>query len=79
MAYLKPSFCDKCGSHYQACISAGFEPPKMCYDCQAVEDAAARKEYFANLDKLSIEERIRKIEEWIYNYRPPVDYRNARF
>lgn len=79
MAILKPSFCPKCKSRYNACISADMPAPKVCYECQAEEDEIVRKSYFDNLDKMSIEERLRRVEEWIFNYKPPFDYRNARF
>lgn len=43
----------------------------ICSDCKKKEKEQIEREYFEVLDKLSMEERIRKIEKWIYDYEPP--------
>ena len=42
----------------------------ICYDCQKLKEKAKRDAHFTFLDGLPIEARIRKIEEWIYDYKP---------
>jgi hypothetical protein len=44
--------------------------PTICGACKAREIDLARIEHFAKLDALPIEERLRRIETWIYDYRP---------
>ena len=43
----------------------------ICKECTDTMIDKERRNYFKALDKLSMEERIRKIEEWIYDYVPP--------
>lgn len=43
----------------------------ICKECRDILVDKERREYFEALDKLSMEERIRKIEELIYDYEPP--------
>lgn len=54
------------------------EFPKVCGDCRKAEAFEARKAYFAKLDQLSIEERLRKVEEWQYDYQPPTSIWDQR-
>ena len=42
----------------------------VCSDCKQAKEDKARKEHFDALDKLSINDRLRKVEEWIYDYNP---------
>jgi hypothetical protein len=39
-----------------------------CADCTVKGFNNDHKEHFDNLDKLTLEERIRKIEEWQHNF-----------
>ena len=41
--------------------------PPICDSCIITKKKTERKQYFSDLDNLSIEKRIRKIEEWIYD------------
>ena len=47
---------------------------KMCGECQRIQDAANKKVHLDSLKKLPIEERVAKIEEWIYDYKPEYVY-----
>ena len=44
---------------------------QICSGCKKKEKEQKDRGYFEALDKLSMEERIRKIEKWIYDYKPP--------
>jgi len=60
--------CKKCGRELD------FNDYKCCH-CKHIkeqrEEKKARTIYFKKLNKLTIEQRIRLIEEWIYEYKPP--------
>ncbi len=44
-----------------------------CNNCKASAAQALREKHFNDLDNLSVEERLRRIEEWIYNYKAPLE------
>ena len=70
MAYQTTITCIECHKNKQVIVGGGNSPSLVCHECQSAKDAERREKYFAELDKLPLEERIRKIEEWIYEYRP---------
>lgn len=70
MAYQTMIFCTECSQSKQAIASADNPAPIVCSECRIRIESERREKYFAELDKLTVEERIRKIEEWIYNYQP---------
>ena len=70
MAYMTTIFCTECQTSKQAIASADNPAPLVCGECRSKIEATRREKHFAELDKLPLEERIRKIEEWIYDYRP---------
>jgi len=70
MAYMTTIFCTQCNESKNTIVGAGDSPSLICDSCRLENKDKERKEYFASLDKLPLEERIRKIEEWIYEYRP---------
>ena len=75
MACLIEVHCVKCGQTKQ--VLAGYESPvTKCDECREKEKAQKRRTHFAGLKALTLEERITKIEEWVYDYKPP---REARF
>lgn len=66
MAYVGPEQkCWKCQKTYRP-INNGDCP--HCAKAEADEKEAA---HFAMLDELSLEERIRRIEKWIYHFKFP--------
>ncbi len=65
--------CPDCGkSHYV--IDTVIRPVKLCDNCYKKHADNEADNYFNELDKLTIEQRIRYIEKWIYDYKPPVDF-----
>ncbi len=70
MAVLSGITCERCGATTHVNHSSGSAPPKICNHCRAKEDISKRDQHFKELDALTTEERLRRIEEWIYNYRP---------
>ena len=77
MAYRTEIFCPSCKlTKVIVDSSSGFgttsfgRSQELCYACQDAKDKEERIAHFANLDSKSIEERIRLVEEWIYDYKP---------
>jgi hypothetical protein len=70
VARLVDIFCMVCECRKTVCVSSSDMPPMSCDDCIEKDVKAKRVTHFAELDKLTIEQRLRKIEEWIYDYRP---------
>ena len=75
MAIVTMITCSKCLKHRQVTCASG-ELISTCDECRNTEIDRERREHFSGLDGLTIEERLRNIEEWIYNYRP---YREPRY
>lgn len=68
---MKRQECSLCGDDFTAVRGAGQPTPTVCGKCLIKEESKKRRLHFSGLDGLTIEERLRKIEEWIYDYRPP--------
>lgn len=79
MAYARTVRCGQCHNEYSEVTPPTWPYEHTCPACKQVQAASARKAHFDHLDTLSIEERIRRIEEWIYNYKPPVSTRDVYF
>lgn len=41
---------------------------RICLECRANESKKAERMHFAALKGLTVEERLEKIEKWIYNF-----------
>lgn len=65
MAYITTNRCITCGHTWQ-----GIGGSTECTECYSSRIGREKREYFGALDALTIEERIRRIEEWIYYYKP---------
>lgn len=78
MAVLSTIQCQQCDKAKDV-MHSPMVVPRICHECTAINRDAARQAHFAELDKLTDQERIRKIEEWIYDYRPPVPLSETRF
>lgn len=79
MAVLSSITCEKCGVTTHVSHSPADPPPKICGACVGINLAAKRKAHLDALAVLPIEERLRKIEEWIYDYKPPRSIHTMRF
>ena len=67
MVCLGTKICTECHKEYQGNYHSS---DSVCGDCKQAKEDKARKEHFNALNKLSIDARLRKVEEWIYNYKP---------
>lgn len=70
MAVLSRIKCKRCEASATVNHSPADAPPEICGLCQQAEVESKRDQHFAELDALSVEERLRRIEAWIYDYRP---------
>jgi hypothetical protein len=65
MAYITDWTCTKCKKSQHSSVPKN----RVCHDCKTKEEDRKRREYFGSLDALTIEERIRNIEEYIYEHK----------
>lgn len=79
MAVVSGIKCEKCGVQTHVSHSPGDPPPKICGPCSAQTAAEKRTAALAELAALPIEERLARVEAWIYDYRPPRSIYEARF
>ena len=63
MVCIRQKICLKC--HKEKLMNIN---NKYCGECTAKELNRKRREHFGALDALTIEERLRKIEEWQYDH-----------
>jgi len=73
--YFEQKICDRCGKDFKG----EGRGPSTCETCRMKKATAERNIYFTNLNRLTLEERIRRVEEWIYNYSPPVDPNDIKY
>ncbi len=80
MAYMgTPTVCGQCGERYTPRYRSG---SVSSYECPFCKDSAEKEKegvHFNALDEMSLEDRIRKIEEWIYHYKPPINPRDRKY
>lgn len=67
--HFKKYTCQKCGEVKEHHTTNFYI--SVCPYCERKDVEKKEREYFEALDSLSMEERIRKIEKWIYDYKPP--------
>lgn len=79
MAYIVSYICMKCHKQKSTAVGAGSATPTQCEECTSKENDIKRRLHFSGLDGLTVEERLRKIEEWIYDYRAPINIHDVRF
>ena len=69
MAYLTTIYCLQCKT-YQKVFVGSNSYKVLCDDCTSKNAEEAHDKYRAELDDLPLSERIRRVEEWIYAYKP---------
>jgi len=70
MAYQATITCTKCGENKTVTVASDGHPSLICGECIAEIEAARKQKWIEELEQLPIEERLRRIEEWIYEYNP---------
>lgn len=79
MALLINITCLTCGKESQECIGAGLPAPNICSECRQAEEDLKRRIHLHGLEVLTLTERIRKLEEWAYDYKPPMSIHDMKF
>jgi len=69
MAVLSRITCERCGQAADV-MHAPMDRPKVCGTCTAKAAESKRDQHLSDLAALSLEERLRRVEAWIYDYRP---------
>jgi hypothetical protein len=69
MALSSRITCESCGE-VATVMHSPSTYPTICGQCLTKERQTERDKHFTKLDALSIEERLRLVEAWIYDYRP---------
>lgn len=77
MAIVRSITCSKCGQYKREARSSS-DFSNICLDCQAEIADQTRRQYLAGLKGLTIEERLSKIEAWIYD-RPSVSHKDIPY
>ena len=63
--YLTSTACKECGDDFAGNIHEGVD---TCPSCVKKFKDKAKADHFAELDKLTLEERVRKLEEQMYEH-----------
>lgn len=63
--------CNVCKKEAYVRHGTGQPAPRTCDECINKAAETAETKYLNTLAKLPVEERLARIEKWIYNYRPP--------
>lgn len=70
MAYLINIVCQGCGREAEEVVGAGSVPPQICHFCRDKRGKQDRAAHLKGLRALTLQQRLRRIEEWIYDYKP---------
>lgn len=79
MAMIRTIVCIVCGRKDMLSVNSGMPDPVVCNECKKLENDCKRREHFYVLDGLTIEKQLRKIEKWLYAYKPSVDPMTVRY
>ena len=70
MALVVDIHCTVCGKNSSEAIAAGQPQPNVCRNCQRLKHEQHRDFNLAGLKALPTQERLSRIEAWIYDYKP---------
>jgi len=59
-----------CGEESEIAFTYKNSGQTVCDSCLQIEKDKTRNDYFDEIDKLRLTDRVRLIEEWIYDYKP---------
>jgi threonine synthase len=78
MAFITKITCSKCGKEWTG--PANQYGPNICDECFGRMLDESKQKYFDGLKGLSLEERVSKIEKWIYDHGDhEVDLSNMKY
>lgn len=67
MAIITQFECEKCGQVKRTSTSVLGSFPTTCFECDLEEGISHKNKFLDELSALSVERRLRLIEEWIYD------------
>jgi hypothetical protein len=70
MALVSMIHCSVCDKDSHEVVAAGMPMPTVCSGCQKINHDQHRAFNLAGLKALPVEERLSRIEAWIYDYKP---------
>lgn len=79
MAFVTTIFCKECGEERECTFPAGQATPHICNSCSTKAKDKTRRAWLAGREGLSLEERIREIEKFMYDHQQVNHYRELRF
>ena len=68
MAFITTIYCHTCGQSKQEVVNSS-GPFYSCNQCLSDAKDKQHREWIAGREGLTIEERIREIEEWMYQHK----------
>ncbi len=71
MAILEMIYCSSCRQKKMETRSPQ-DYSTVCNECREAKRKKERNKHFEELDALTAEERLRKVEEWIYDRRQKI-------
>jgi len=75
MAFAIQRTCMKCGNVFDDLQPAsGYMSLALCSDCEKTIVEEEKQKYFAKLDKMTIEERLRRLEEKDFTSHKNISY-----
>lgn len=69
MAVLSTITCKDCGIRSSVAHRVSREPPEVCGACATKREDMKKAEHLGGLAALPVEERLRRIEEWVYHHK----------
>ncbi|MCK5017276.1 MAG: hypothetical protein KAS32_09395 [Candidatus Peribacteraceae bacterium] len=69
MAVIVEKICQGCNKVFSGKLNS---ENSFCMDCVQLVDEESKQKYFAVMENLSIEERIKRLEEIVYNLSKPL-------
>ena len=77
MAFIGTFTCTVCLQERMEVVDRRY--PEICEECRVTGAKAERVGILLGLRELTIEQRLAKIEAWIYDYRPPQSIHDVKF
>jgi len=74
MAIVTTRNCITCHESF-----AAVNEQRECNNCKNAAKIALREKHFDELDNMTLEERLRRVEEWIYDYQAPISPWDMKF
>jgi len=79
MARVEHITCLECLKKCSISVGSGQVTPSLCGECVRKAHDTVRQAHFKMLDNLTMEERLRRVEKWTYDYKVPINPMNVLF